>query len=148
MLQPPSHQQPPLTWPHEELDALDKRHVQRLLEANVEIQSFFKKHPFFETDPACRLARELCILELPEYDRKDGPDRLITNSGYEPVQAMHPLVTPGPVNNLAHGRQPTLFLDFLVNSNRPRPLWMAWYRQAKAAIDAQAALKDRDAATV
>lgn len=125
-----SSQKPQVDYPHAEVEALDKENVARLLEINVKFQSFFRKHPFFETDQVCRLARQLCLDSLPDHD-KLGVDRLVTNGGYE----LHNGPIPGCVAIAEHSGR-WAFLDFLVNGNHPRPLWMAWGPQAAAAIDA------------
>ena len=127
---PPSQQ-----FPHDEIARLDKQNVERLLATQTEYQSFFRKHPYFETDPVCRLARQLCIMEVGDRGSWGNVDRLVTNSGYE--------VHGGPIpQSVDLGPQPVdekrwTFPDFLISGNRPRPLWMAWLSQARAAIEAQ-----------
>lgn len=142
MLQPNS---PPPAMPHpwDELEKLDARHRDRLLETQAEIVGFFKKHPYFESDPICRLARQMCVNTLSEHERHQV-DWMVTNSGYELGRPMHPCVVRGPDNYLPNGAQTTNYLDFLTNSNRPRPLWMAWYPLARAAIEAQKELAKQD----
>ena len=131
-----SSPQPQNEYPHAEVEALDQENVARLLEINTKFQSFFRKHPFFETDPVCRLARQLCLDSLPDYDKAEA-DRLVTNGGYELHNGPIPgclVLGPGVVVSEHSGRW--AFLDFLVNGNHPRPIWMAWGPQAAAAIDA------------
>lgn len=131
-----SSPQPQSEFPHAEVEALDRENVARLLEINVKFQSFFRKHPFFENDPVCRLARQLCLDSLPDHDKAEA-DRLVTNGGYELHNGPSPgclVLGPGIVVSEHSGRW--TFLDFLVNGNHPRPIWMAWGPQAAAALDA------------
>ena len=138
---------PSQPFPHDEIKALDARNVERLLAINVEFQSFFKKHPFFETDPVCRLARQLCIgahRGLPSEAERDA-DRLCVNGGYEISSGPIPIaVNLGPKKD-PNEAIPQTFPDFLLSGNRPRPLWMAWIPQARAAIEAQKKIEAADA---
>ena len=136
-------------FPHDELAALDKENVERLLAINTKLQSFFSKHPFFEADPVCRLARQMCLQTLPEYAQKEGgADRLVVNGGYEPQGGPAPMtyeVGPGPGENSLHDPKHWAFVSFLTAGNRPRPIWMAWIPQARAAIEALKLLEAVDA---
>ena len=133
-----SSPQPQSEFPHAEVEALDKENVARLLEIDIKFRSFFRKHPFFETDPVCRLARQLCLDSLPDHDKAEA-DRLVTNGGYELHNGPIPgclVMGPVAVGETYRPNGQWAFLDFLVNGNHPRPIWMAWGPQASAAIDA------------
>lgn len=125
---------PPVAFPWDEVKAIDKRHVDQLLAINTEFRSFFRKHPFFETDPACRLARQLCMAALGT-EEADAVDRLVTNSGHEPDYPMAPVYCIGPRSPLE--QKPDIYPDFLIAANRPRPIWFAWLRIARTVIDRQ-----------
>lgn len=133
-------------FPHDELDAIDKENVARLLEINAKIQSLFRKHPFFETDPVCRLAREMCIIELSDgRSRKDAEleaDRLVLNGNTSPTGGpIGPVWNRGPTVPRGDAKIAWHFVDMLCNAAYPRPLWMAWITLASAAIQAQRALE-------
>lgn len=143
----------PQPFPHDELAALDKRNVARLLEINAEFQRFYRKHPFFETDPTCRLARELCIqhyiyrpADNPEFalaEAEQHADRLCINGGHE-LRAPVPVpVNLGPKAD-PNAAIPATFPDFLISGNRPRPLWTAWIPQAEAALAALKSIEDKN----
>ena len=131
-----SSQKPQSEYPHAEVEALDKENVARLLEINVKFQSLFRKHPFFETDPVCRLARQLAI---EAGYRPEAIDLIAINGGYSLESGPVPMtyVTgPGPGANSKYDERHWAFPDFLTSGNRPRPIWMAWIPQAKMAIEA------------
>lgn len=150
----------PSTYPHDELRELDKENVARLLEINTKIQSLFRKHPFFETDPTCRLAREMAVQEIMlspgsvvtknRAEAEESADRLVVNGGFDPICPIPLCVNIGPKGKPIDDRgnvvaDPKLhtFPDFLVAGNHPRPLWMAWIPQAQSAIAAADKLNER-----
>jgi hypothetical protein len=119
--------------------------VARLLEINVEFQSFFRKQPFFETDPVCLLARQLCFQNLGSHMTWDDIDRLVVNGGLQPQDGPMPIpVNIGPKKD-PNDAIPQTFPDFLISGNRPRPIWMAWLPQARAAIEGLKAIGELDA---
>lgn len=115
-----------------------------MLEISAEYQAFYKKHPYFETDPVCRLARELCLIAIGEHA---DADRLVANAGYELWGGDIPLTfNIGPDQRDQTGKPSKwVFPDYLTAGNKPRPLWLAWYRQAEAAIAALKKIETADA---
>lgn len=115
--------------PYDEIDDLDRMNVQTLLATAARYKAAFM-HPHFQNDPACRLAKQLASAQV-------GPelcDAIVVNGGYSPQDGVRPIACHHtPLGNMT---------DYLAAGSRPRPVWMAWYPQAKAALEALKKLEE------
>lgn len=113
----------------DEVEALDKRQAQALLALAERYKAAFM-HPSIQNDPVCRLAKQLASAQL-------GPelcDAIVVNGGRSPSDGVGQIACHRtPVGNM---------VDFLCAGAAPRPVWMAWYPQAKAALEALKKLEE------